>query len=278
MAGVNSRPSPFQSTPPRGGRPLKAVLRGLGGWFQSTPPRGGRHALAMERLDVGDRVSIHAPAWGATGRHGGDFHRHKVSIHAPAWGATGMALRVGRPPKSFNPRPRVGGDDRDHVPLAGVAVVSIHAPAWGATIQAGLREFATKVSIHAPAWGATGRRRGRGAGRGVSIHAPAWGATFGLKFDPFTELQFQSTPPRGGRLARAGRDFADRVVSIHAPAWGATRSGPGSAAMVRLGFNPRPRVGGDPCGRSRDCGRSRAFQSTPPRGGRRGTRRTTRQR
>jgi len=55
-------------------------------------------------------VSIHAPAWGATGHSLPSGCRLWVSIHAPAWGAT---LRVRR-------RARRG-------------CVSIHAPAWGAT-------------------------------------------------------------------------------------------------------------------------------------------------
>ncbi|MHB9293883.1 hypothetical protein Holit_03002 [Hollandina sp. SP2] len=58
------------------------------------------------------RVSIHAPAWGATYIF---FNRHhicrEVSIHAPAWGATAEYLAQ----------------------LRLDAKVSIHAPAWGAT-------------------------------------------------------------------------------------------------------------------------------------------------
>ena len=34
------------------------------------------------------RVSIHAPAWGATGSANHGAHPLAVSIHAPAWGAT----------------------------------------------------------------------------------------------------------------------------------------------------------------------------------------------
>ena len=56
------------------------------------------------------KVSIHAPAWGATPR------RHKltgylaVSIHAPAWGAT-INIDIYVCCKGcFNPRPRMGGD------------------------------------------------------------------------------------------------------------------------------------------------------------------------
>ena len=56
------------------------------------------------------KVSIHAPAWGATGCVGGDMAEIGVSIHAPAWGATSLSYKD-----------------------LGVRVVSIHAPAWGAT-------------------------------------------------------------------------------------------------------------------------------------------------
>jgi len=125
------------------------------------------------------RVSIHAPAWGATYIAIQRNCEDAVSIHAPAWGAT-----YRRPP--------------DHLEI----LVSIHAPAWGATLWALCDYQERLVSIHAPAWGATYRRRrwrpgyrcfnprarvGRdGVSSGfwvspsVSIHAPAWGATTGL--------------------------------------------------------------------------------------------------
>jgi len=54
-------------------------------------------------------VSIHAPAWGATGALLGLYWVGLVSIHAPAWGATTMQsvldLFIG-----FNPRTRMGCD------------------------------------------------------------------------------------------------------------------------------------------------------------------------
>ena len=34
------------------------------------------------------RISIHAPAWGATGDETGKLTAFEISIHAPAWGAT----------------------------------------------------------------------------------------------------------------------------------------------------------------------------------------------
>ena len=143
--------------------------------FQSTRPRGARHAGADARAG-GGRVSIHAPAWGATFVLVKDATGQGVSIHAPAWGATVGAT----------------GSMLDEL-------VSIHAPAWGATPRGALLDELGRVSIHAPAWGATcnlGKRDPLSAcfnprarvGRDillrrkygrfpVSIHAPAWGAT-----------------------------------------------------------------------------------------------------
>ena len=100
--------------------------------FQSTHPRGVRR-VCLCQLSAGRRVSIHAPAWGATraGAHVG-LHEACVSIHAPAWGATrtSYANSIKR-------------------------AVSIHAPAWGATCAHSLPASRCDVSIHAPAWGAT---------------------------------------------------------------------------------------------------------------------------
>ena len=110
--------------------------------FQSTPPRGGRRRSRRDR-ERRVRVSIHAPAWGAT--------------RMCRWGAVSGC--------GFNPRPRVGGDegcDRSRHRRR----VSIHAPAWGATPAAyGVQRAVGSVSIHAPAWGAT---------RATSSSAATW--------------------------------------------------------------------------------------------------------
>ena len=80
------------------------------------------------------KVSIHAPAWGATaeGRIGGQVVL-LVSIHAPAWGATILEGMVSLEAVGFNPRARVGRDRRQRAGDDPHSVVSIHAPAWGAT-------------------------------------------------------------------------------------------------------------------------------------------------
>ena len=56
--------------------------------FQFTLPRGERPGK-QNILDNIAKVSIHAPAWGATEDELAVFDDERVSIHAPAWGATG---------------------------------------------------------------------------------------------------------------------------------------------------------------------------------------------
>ena len=100
--------------------------------FQSTHPRGVRrcHSICC-RLRY--KVSIHAPAWGATtlfflqkpvyavfqsthpcrGRRGCGLLQVVligVSIHAPVWGATSSAVAAAPSKNGFNPRTRVGCD------------------------------------------------------------------------------------------------------------------------------------------------------------------------
>ena len=101
----------FQSTLPRGERPAHQAILSDTASFQSTLPRG-------ERLDGGvyllrPRVSIHAPARGATGN---DLQEHADS--------------------RFNPRSREGSDGGKRADDA-FREVSIHAPARGATPNCG---------------------------------------------------------------------------------------------------------------------------------------------
>ena len=148
----------FQSTPPRRGRPVRYryvrprrcfnprpreggdfmrgyMIHNLRG-FQSTPPRRGRPRTAKGYEKI-FKVSIHAPAKGATLPLLLYMGSRMVSIHAPAKGAT-TALQEqyikivkfqSTPPRRgrlvviiiykqigiscFNPRPREGGDLQD---------------------------------------------------------------------------------------------------------------------------------------------------------------------
>ena len=84
-----SRKPWFQSTRPRGARPIHGADLGFEAMFQSTRPRGAR------RRAVGDVPNV-----------------SDVSIHAPAWGATAMRRQGKNRGKCFNPRARVGRDSR----------------------------------------------------------------------------------------------------------------------------------------------------------------------
>ena len=151
--------------------------------------------------------------------------------------------RQGWSPACFNPRSRVGSDDRifgnevaDHV--------SIHAPAWGATHNYSNNLSSLSVSIHAPAWGATGPcssvvRQTSGFNPRSRV-----GSDVIVQVLAMLVMLFQSTLPRGERQdidnrcvlvtsfnprSRVGSDgrterlpCAGNIVSIHAPAWGAT--------------------------------------------------------
>ena len=173
-------------------------------------------------LEYRERVSIHAPAWGATGPRGRNRDRAGVSIHAPAWGATIIPLMHATAKVLFQSTLPHGERLEAIGQPVGLAIeVSIHAPAWGATDFGIGSRLQRVVSIHAPAWGAT-----RGVDRvrtdvAVSIHAPAWGAT-GLR----------AKSPRPGRgfnpRSRMGSDLTSK-----------------SRRSCKSGFNPRSRMGSD---------------------------------
>ena len=168
--------------------------------FRSTPPHGGRHLF--ERRPAAFRgVSIHAPAWRATGKAAVCYITGAVSIHAPAWRATLVpAFWVGTT-VGFRSTPPHGGRRAPARRRHYVHVVSIHAPAWRATSGAPGTSPVIMVSIHAPAWRATRARHTRQRQR--------------YSFDPRPRME--------GDAAR-GWHAAFATVSIHAPAWRATAS------------------------------------------------------
>ena len=72
----------------RAGRDAPSIVSSRIGSFQSTRPRGARRPAVRGRAAL--RVSIHAPARGATARVPCRARTDAVSIHAPARGATSM--------------------------------------------------------------------------------------------------------------------------------------------------------------------------------------------
>jgi len=123
------------------------------GWFQSTRPRGAR--LECPDFDPNeDRVSIHAPAWGATSAGEQPRRGAGVSIHAPAWGATWLVFTSRYNLGSFNPRARVGRDSNGSAHAVMLSGFNPRARV-GRDIELAAIKTLIHVSIHAPAWGAT---------------------------------------------------------------------------------------------------------------------------
>jgi len=162
----------FQSTPPRGGRPVWRPM--VMGWtcfnprpregatsppmrltsfsgFQSTPPRGGRLRQCATRCL--------RPEFQSTPPRGG---RRAAAIAKATEGC-------------FNPRPREGGDEKA-VKVTADLIVSIHAPARGATLRHSLPDDAACFNPR-PREGGDSFLISYPAGPTVSIHAPARGAT-----------------------------------------------------------------------------------------------------
>ena len=145
--------------------------------FQSTLPRGERLSSTW-RAAWTRRISIHAPARGATGteviirrsqrRNFNPRSREGSDIHHPS------ASQFHR---NFNPRSREGSDDAAVTPEAVDPWISIHAPARGATPPLFSHLYTHMISIHAPARGATVTGKENLEIIGISIHAPARGAT-----------------------------------------------------------------------------------------------------
>ena len=193
MSGV------FQSTPPHGGRPSAVPLRSIARRFNPRPRTGG-DIRPLERVAAPSRVSIHAPARGATVEPLAMSLSARVSIHAPARGAT------------------------DRMPELRIAVrVSIHAPARGATTAADrYRRRQSEFQSTPP----HGGRPATGAAISWSHcwfqSTPPHGGRLCLRWPEPDTYRFQSTPPHGGRLHSTSWQSTDRVVSIHAPARGAT--------------------------------------------------------
>ena len=146
----------FQSTRPRGARPRRqpANFR-ADSPFQSTRPRGARPVLAHVSPFT-SKVSIHAPARGATVlKSGGCFHFFQFQSTRPRGARPQNAYLLAVYAIAFqSTRPR-GARPQARFQYRRANHVSIHAPARGATIATDELERVLNVSIHAPARGAT---------------------------------------------------------------------------------------------------------------------------
>ena len=146
----------------------------------------------------------------------------KISIHAPARGATFCHLLALLNTRNFNPRSREGSDGPSDVTLLTVPVFQSTLPRgerhlpqtrcpenvyFNPRSREGSDEDVTtkvdslEISIHAPARGATSTYQHTHYSTRISIHAPARGATQYSAAIRGTQ-KFQSTLPRGERRCR----------------------------------------------------------------------------
>ena len=91
----------FQSTLPRGERRCRRRSVLYCSAFQSTLPRGERLTLARNFPCGVRKISIHAPARGATSEFICNFSSDIISIHAPARGATAVFFAFSAPASAF---------------------------------------------------------------------------------------------------------------------------------------------------------------------------------
>ena len=184
--------------------------------------RVGRDRHTARCVDSGHNVSIHAPAWGATRPDGQNAPGRLVSIHAPAWGATAWNVAAMRSNVGFNPRARVGRDGMPSRHTRAFCLFQSTRPRGARRGNPDRTGGPDSVSIHAPAWGATEAPLPPLSGtRCFNPRARVGRDTSAGKISALFQV-FQSTRPRGARLAIQRVVVYLPIVSIHAPAWGAT--------------------------------------------------------
>ena len=187
----------FQSTHPRGVRLVIAISKFTFYVFQSTHPRGVRRSSVPSPL--------HLRLFQSTHPRGVRHSTTSCWLHVQWF-------------QSTHPR-----GVRRHVAtnLSQPIHVSIHAPARGATSIRINKD--TSVCFNPRTREGCDYEYGKNVGWvSVSIHAPARGATSDWVTGFDANTLFQSTHPRGVRLATAQMISARAQVSIHAPARGAT--------------------------------------------------------
>jgi len=108
-------PQSFNPRPRAGGDPRRSSWPRSPLMFQSTPPRGGRRELFRGLLPL-KHVSIHAPARGATDRHGRGSLATESFNPRPRAGGDVVFPVFPVCAHSFNPRPRAGGDGVERAP------------------------------------------------------------------------------------------------------------------------------------------------------------------
>ena len=168
---------PFQSTLPR--RERHTILLSIFPDVYFNPrSREGSDLTGSTLADTTRKISIHAPAKGATvDQDKADYACH-ISIHAPAKGATSPVASSSTSSIYFNPRSREGSD-----------ICQPYLAMFLLTFQSTLPRRERRTDCVIPS-----------ATSSISIHAPAKGATAFSIVSVSSFALFQSTLPRRERL------------------------------------------------------------------------------
>ena len=164
-AGRDRRPTPSPDAPSSCFNPRARAGRDTSGvWRRCTVLRVSIHAPARGAtspvIHVGrlaPNVSIHAPARGATYGQAQRSGLCCVSIHAPARGATRLDIEQRFACPGFNPRARAGRDPLSPAPRWHGALFQSTRPRGARPMESARQSLGRVVSIHAPARGATRR-------------------------------------------------------------------------------------------------------------------------
>ena len=150
-------------------------------------------------------------------------------------------MRVDDMRMRFNPRPRAGGDPQAPSGIPRACCFNPRPRAGGDGVASAPAATSSGFNPR-PRAGGDLRALEHPCLLPVSIHAPARGAT-PLREDAGMMSMFQSTPPRGGRLEAEVR--GDDGVGFNPRPRAGGDPGSHEPAAGLIGFNPRPRAGGD---------------------------------
>ena len=131
----------------RGEQLLSIVKNGELVKFNSRPCGRGDHHMPREKPLY--RISIHAPAGGATVNINQCSCGNLISIHAPAGGATAAPVYQRQLFSDFNSR-TCGRGDRLGAECSFCREISIHAPAGGATVTEYVGDVTTWIFQFTP--------------------------------------------------------------------------------------------------------------------------------
>ncbi len=210
----------FNPRPPCGGRPAPQGHVLLKGVISTHAPRAGGDFCAHKVLKRGVNISTHAP------RAGGDVLRQRVqlregviSTHAPRAGGDRRHRRLFAELPGFQPTPPRGG--RRDLAAGDVHVLDFNPRPHAGGDAITMYIFNEKADFNPrPHAGGDIERRSDMYRDAISTHAPTRGATM-WSFKESGQIEFQPTPPRGGRHCW----LPDCLCYFY--------------------FNPRPHAGGD---------------------------------